>query len=54
MATMSHGKAPDVSIATTDIVFGRSSIFQLTKQLDSFRDKDLFLGKFRMLGCTQI
>jgi hypothetical protein len=44
---------PDVSMATTDIVFGRGSILHLTKQLDSFRKKDLFLGRFRMLGRTE-
>jgi hypothetical protein len=40
-------------MATTDIVFGRGSILHLTKQLDSFRKKDLFLGRFRMLGRTE-
>jgi hypothetical protein len=46
-------QVPDVSIATTDIMLGGSSILQLTKQLDSFSDKDLFLGRFRMLGRTE-
>lgn len=50
LTTTSMGQVPDVSMATTDVVFGGGSILLLTKQLDSFRKKDLFLGKFRMLG----
>jgi hypothetical protein len=50
LAMVSHGQIPDVTIASTDIISGGSSILQLTKQLDSFSGKDLFLGKFRMLG----
>lgn len=48
--TTGSGQVPDVSLATTDVVFGSASILLLTKQLDSFRKKDLFLGKFRMLS----
>jgi hypothetical protein len=48
--TTESGQEPDVSLATTDIILGHNSILKLTKQLNSFRSKDLFLGRFRMLG----
>lgn len=41
---------PDVSMATTDMLFGNDSVMPLMRQLDSFKKKDLFLGRFRMLG----
>jgi hypothetical protein len=47
------GQGPDVSIATTDITAEGSSILQLTRQLNSFRKKNLLLGRFRMLGHTE-
>jgi hypothetical protein len=49
----SRGQVPDVSIATTDIVISASSILKLNQQLDSFNEKDAFLGRFRMLGRTE-
>jgi hypothetical protein len=53
LTTTCSGQVPDVSIAATDIASGQGSVLQLTKQLDSFRKKHLFLGRFRMLGRTE-
>jgi hypothetical protein len=53
LPTPSSAQVPDVSMATTDIVFGHGSALQLAKQLDSFTDSNSFLGKFRMLGRTE-
>lgn len=43
------GQVADVAMAAADGMAAGDRIKDLTKQLDSFHKKDLFLGKFRML-----
>jgi hypothetical protein len=52
LPTQSSEQVPDISMATTDIVFGHGSALMLAKQLDSFNEHSLFLDRFRILGRT--
>lgn len=45
--------AVDVGLETTDVTVGETGIRSTLKQLDVFTKKDLFLGKFELLGRQQ-